>query len=84
MSAFEQNHYLCARGTNWQIIADYAYGTSHDWAYEQAGIPLTYTIELPGGGLGGFNPPASLIAPTNAECWEAYKVFAANLPASRN
>jgi hypothetical protein len=66
------------------IIADYAYGTSFDFAYAQANISMSYAIELPGGGTGGFNPPASMIAPTNAECWEAYKVFAANLPASRN
>ncbi|XP_059475747.1 carboxypeptidase B-like [Neocloeon triangulifer] len=60
-----------------------AFGVSNDWAYDQANIPYAYTIELPGGGLAGFNPPASLIAPTNAECWEAYKVFAANIPAAR-
>ncbi|XP_065341654.1 carboxypeptidase B-like [Cloeon dipterum] len=61
----------------------HAFGTSNDWAYEQAGISLAYTIELPGGGLGGFNPPASDISLVNDECWEAYKVFAANIPLSR-
>jgi hypothetical protein len=62
---------------------DVAFGTSQDWAYEQAGITLSYTIELPGGGPAGFDPPASLIAPTNAESWEAYKVFASHIPQAR-
>ncbi|XP_059476757.1 carboxypeptidase B-like [Neocloeon triangulifer] len=74
------NSYTVGTAAN---VLYFAYGTSHDWAYEQGNVPLSYTIELPGGGLAGFNPPASLIAPTNAECWEAYKVFAANIPAAR-
>ncbi|CAB3381395.1 Hypothetical predicted protein [Cloeon dipterum] len=74
------NSYTVGTAAN---VLYFAYGTSHDWAYAKANVPISYTIELPGGGLAGFNPPASLIAPTNAECWAAYQVFAANLPASR-
>ncbi|CAB3381396.1 Hypothetical predicted protein [Cloeon dipterum] len=59
-----------------------ALGISVDWAYDKAGIPLAYTIELRGGGS-GFDPPASLIVESNAETWEAYKVIAANLPTAR-
>ncbi|KAF4521684.1 hypothetical protein B566_EDAN009144, partial [Ephemera danica] len=43
----------------------------------------TWVIELPGGGSGGFNPPPSAIGPVTTETWEAFKVFAANIPASR-
>lgn len=53
-----------------------------DWAYDKAGIPLAYTIELRGD-LGGFDPPASIILPSSVETWEAYKVIASNVPASR-
>lgn len=64
-------------------FADSAYGLAEDWAYDALGIPLSYTIELPGGGLSGFNPPPSQIVPVVEETWEAYKVFANNIPASR-
>ncbi|KAF4522285.1 hypothetical protein B566_EDAN011981 [Ephemera danica] len=61
-----------------------SYGTSDDWAYG-IGLPFSYTIELPGAGNGldGFNPPPSEILPVAAETWEAFKVFAANIPAQR-
>ena len=53
-----------------------------DWAYAKAGIPMAYTIELRGD-VGGFEVPAEFILPSNVETWEAYKVLAGNLPASR-
>ena len=58
---------------------DYAYGGTIDWVLGVLG-KQAYAFELPGGGLGGFNPPASAIEPVNAETWEAYKVFAQNIP----
>jgi hypothetical protein len=62
---------------------DAAYGLGEDWAYSVQRIPQTWVIELPGGGSGGFNPPPSAIGPVNTETWEAFKVFAANIPAAR-
>jgi Zinc carboxypeptidase len=61
---------------------DTALGISVDWAYAKARIPLAYTIELRGD-VGGFDVPAEIILPSNVETWEAYKVLAGNLPASR-
>lgn len=40
------------------------------------GVPLSYTIELPGGGAYGFNPPPSYIEPVGVETFEAFRVFA--------
>ncbi|KAF4522283.1 hypothetical protein B566_EDAN011979 [Ephemera danica] len=57
-----------------------ATGTSQDWAHGVRNIALSYTIELPGGGVGGFNPPPSDIIPVVTETWEGIKVFAANIP----
>jgi hypothetical protein len=62
---------------------DTAYGTSVDWAYDSLGIPISFMIELPSGGFSGFNPPASDIVPVTQETWEAYKMFAKNIPDSR-
>lgn len=58
---------------------DLAYGTCRDWAYEVAGVPLSYTIELPGFGF-GFSPPIEKIAPVVTETWEAIKVLASKAP----
>jgi len=54
---------------------DLAYGTCRDWAYEVAGVPLSFTFELPGFGF-GFSPPIEKIAPVVTETWEAIKVLA--------
>ncbi|XP_059482237.1 carboxypeptidase B-like [Neocloeon triangulifer] len=56
----------------------FSYGASRDYAYDTVGIPLVFQFELPGGGPNGFDPPASLIAPTVAEVWEGVKVIAAS------
>lgn len=52
-----------------------AAGGSDDWAKGVANISLSYTIELPGGGSGGFNPPASKIVPVVTETWEGIKAY---------
>ncbi|KAF4527790.1 hypothetical protein B566_EDAN015228 [Ephemera danica] len=61
----------------------FAYGSTTDWSYVQQGIDLSYTIELPGGGSAGFNPPPSDIQGVVTETWEAYKVFFQNIPNAR-
>lgn len=58
---------------------DYSYGACRDWAYGVAGVPLSYTFELPGAGF-GFAPPASTIIPVVTETWEAVKVLASKAP----
>jgi len=38
-------------------------------------VPYSYTYELPGGGSGGFNPPASRIQGVVDETWPGMKVL---------
>ncbi|XP_058121711.1 carboxypeptidase B1-like [Anopheles ziemanni] len=38
-----------------------AAGGSDDWAFAVAEVPISITMELPGGGSAGFNPPPSRI-----------------------
>lgn len=52
-----------------------AAGGSDDWMMGVLKVPITYTIELPGGGTQGFDPPASDIMPAVEEMWEGVKVF---------
>ncbi|KAJ8971239.1 hypothetical protein NQ314_000801 [Rhamnusium bicolor] len=52
-----------------------AAGGSDDYAKAVAGIELSYTIELPGGGTAGFNPPATRILPIVQESWEGVKAY---------
>jgi len=51
-------------------------GSSDDWAYSKAGVPLSYTIELRDTGTYGFELPANQIIPTGQEIWAAVKYFA--------
>lgn len=53
----------------------YAAGTSIDWAKGVAGIDLSYTIELPGGGSYGFDIPAERIEEVVEETWEGFKAL---------
>ena len=55
-----------------------ANGVSVDWAWGVRGA-LGLTIELPGGGPNGFDPPTSLIVPTCEETWPAFLVVANSL-----
>ncbi|KAG7210207.1 hypothetical protein KM043_011761 [Ampulex compressa] len=57
-----------------------ASGGSDDWAMDQGGADLSYTIELPGGSH-GFLLPASQIRPVAAETFEAIKVIHSHVKA---
>jgi len=58
------------------IFTDAAAGGSDDYMKGGQNIAYAYTVELPGGGSNGFNPPPSAILPTGKETFEAYKVIA--------
>ncbi|KAJ8950617.1 hypothetical protein NQ318_010816 [Aromia moschata] len=53
----------------------YAAGVANDWAAGVAGIDLSYTIELPGGGANGHDIPAERIVPVVEETWEGFKAL---------
>lgn len=53
-----------------------ASGLSQDYAYEIKKIPIAITMELPGGGRQGFDPPASSIEKSVKETWEGIKSMA--------
>ncbi|XP_063698203.1 carboxypeptidase B1-like [Culicoides brevitarsis] len=53
-----------------------ASGLSQDYAYEVMKIPVAITMELPGGGRQGFDPPPSSIDHTVKETWEGIKSMA--------
>jgi murein tripeptide amidase MpaA len=59
---------------SWQLY--YTAGTSQDWYYSQASIPLSYTIELRDTGTYGFQLPAAQIKPTGTENWAGFLYFA--------
>ncbi|XP_049813582.1 carboxypeptidase B-like [Schistocerca nitens] len=52
-----------------------AAGTSVDWAKAVGGVSLSYTLELPGGGDAGFDPPASDIVGIVTPFFEAVRAF---------
>ena len=52
-----------------------AAGASDDWMKAIGGIDLSYTLELPGGGISGFDLPASRIIPVVEETWEGIVEF---------
>ncbi|XP_058464959.1 carboxypeptidase B1-like [Malaya genurostris] len=53
-----------------------ASGGSDDWAFAEADVPIAIVMELPGGGFGGFNPPASAIEKSVKESWLGIKAMA--------
>lgn len=53
-----------------------ASGGSDDWAFAVADVPISITMELPGGGNGGFNPPPSSIEKIVKESWLGIKAMA--------
>lgn len=68
------------RGTRYKIgsstnVLYAAAGGSDDWAKAVAGIQLSYTIELPGGGSSGFDLPPSKILKVVSETFEGVKVY---------
>ncbi|XP_049786356.1 carboxypeptidase B-like [Schistocerca cancellata] len=52
-----------------------AAGTSADWAKAVGGVALSYTLELPGGGDAGFDPPTSDIIGIVTPLFEAVRAF---------
>ncbi|KAK5642672.1 hypothetical protein RI129_008839 [Pyrocoelia pectoralis] len=50
-------------------------GSSRDWAYGAVGIPLSYTLELPGGGTRGFDLPPDEILGVVKEIFAGIKMF---------
>lgn len=67
-------------GTNYTVgsstnVLYAAAGGSDDWAKAVAGVELSYTIELPGGGLLGFDLPPWKILAVAKETWEGLKTF---------
>ncbi|XP_055704362.1 carboxypeptidase B-like [Phlebotomus papatasi] len=51
-------------------------GTSKDWTYSGPGIPLSYTLELPGGGSNGFDLPATAIEGVITETFAGLRAIA--------
>lgn len=51
-------------------------GSSRDWAHGALGIPLSYTVELPGRGY-GFVIPIEEVESVVKETFEGVKVFGA-------
>lgn len=72
ISAVDGTQYTIGSSTN---VLYAAAGGSDDYAKGVAGIALSYTIELPGGGNYGFNPPTTSILPVVTETWEGVKVY---------
>ncbi|KAK4877366.1 hypothetical protein RN001_009872 [Aquatica leii] len=66
------DEYTIGSSTNVLYIAS---GGSDDWAKGAAGVQLAYTIELPGGGAQGFDPPPSLITPIVRETFPGIVVY---------
>lgn len=69
----------CIKGTwlgilfNFIIIVDIAAGGSDDWFKGENDAKYAYTVELPGSGPNGFDPPLDMIFPLVAETWEGIK-----------
>jgi len=61
-------------GTSTNVLYPAA-GGSDDWAKGVAGVELSYTIELPGGGSWGFDPPPNQIRPIVEETWVGFKAY---------
>ncbi|KAF2889624.1 hypothetical protein ILUMI_16550 [Ignelater luminosus] len=61
-------------GTSTNVLYAAA-GGSDDWVKGVAGIELAYTIELPGGGSEGFDPPPEQIPSIVTETWAGVKGY---------
>lgn len=61
-------------GTSTNVLYPAA-GGSDDWVKGVAGVELSYTIELPGGGEQGFDPPPEQIPSIVTETWEGVKAY---------
>ncbi|XP_030765037.1 carboxypeptidase B-like [Sitophilus oryzae] len=73
------SRYVVGSSTN---VLYAAAGGSDDWVKGVTGVGLAYTIELPAGGLFGFNPPATSILPIVQETFEGITIFHAYVEAA--
>nr|CAD7569527.1 unnamed protein product [Timema californicum] len=64
---------IAAGAPNYTI--DIAAGGSDDWVRGVGGVKYSYTVELPGGGIWGFDLPASRILSTVTSYFPAIRVF---------
>ncbi|XP_055607313.1 carboxypeptidase B [Uranotaenia lowii] len=62
-------------GSSTNVLYEAA-GGSDDWAFAVAEVPISITMELPGGGSGGFNPPPSHIEESVKESWIGIQAMA--------
>jgi len=53
-----------------------AAGSSADWAYDVAGVPCSFALELRDTGEYGFILPENQIKPVEEEMWAAFKAWA--------
>lgn len=53
-----------------------AAGGSDDYAFAEADFPISFTMELPGGGSAGFDLPESQINAAVSEAWIGIKAMA--------
>ncbi|GJQ71036.1 hypothetical protein Trydic_g946 [Trypoxylus dichotomus] len=60
---------------NSALLLYFAAGASDDWFKAIANAPLSYTVELPGGGSQGFDLPANRIQPVVTETWPGIVAF---------
>ncbi|KAJ8950621.1 hypothetical protein NQ318_010820, partial [Aromia moschata] len=72
ISSVAGTRYIIGSSTN---VLYAAAGGSDDYVKGLVGVDLSYTIELPGGGLTGFNPAATRILPIVQETWEGIKAY---------
>lgn len=72
IAAVSRTRYTVGSSTN---VLYAAAGGSDDYVKGVAGVALSYTIELPGGGIYGFDLPASRILPVVTETFEGVKEY---------
>ncbi|XP_052859778.1 carboxypeptidase B-like [Anopheles cruzii] len=70
---------VAAGGPEYEVgnSADVLYtasGASDDYVYSE-GVPYAYTVELTGGGLEGFDLPASELSKVASDTFVLFKVF---------
>ena len=63
-----------AVGSIWNVIYPAA-GSSADWAYDVAGVPCSFALELRDEGEYGFILPENQIKPVEEEMWAAFKAW---------
>lgn len=72
IASMDGTRYIIGSSTN---VLYSAAGGSDDWCKGVGGIALSYTIELPGGGVWGFDLPPERIDPVVKETWLGVVVY---------